>query len=100
MVEHIDYIAELVGIDHVAIGTDWPMQLPKWLLTGPLMEWLIGRGFSEEQVPDPAWNLIGFDDYRDFPNVVRALVKRGYADDDIFKVLGGNALRVFADVWI
>ena len=63
MLDHIESIAELVGIDHVAIGTDWPMQLPKWVLTGPFKMWTLEVGFSDEQVPSPEQNLIGFDDY-------------------------------------
>ena len=34
-----------------------------------------------------------------FPNIVRWLVKHGYSDDDIAKVIGGNAMRVLDKVW-
>jgi len=99
--DHIDYIADKFGIDAVAIGTDWPLQLPKWILgpDGPFKAWLAKMGFSDEQVERPELNLEGFDDYRDFPNITRGLVARGYADDEILKILGGNALRVFDAVW-
>jgi membrane dipeptidase len=40
-------------------------------------------------------NLVGFDDYRDFPNITRGLVSRGYSDDQIRGILGENFLRVF-----
>ena len=40
----------------------------------------------------------GFDDYRDMVNLTRVLVARGWSDDDIQAVLGGNALRVFRTV--
>lgn len=45
------------------------------------------------------WGLPGFDDPRDFPDLTRGLVARGYADDEIRGILGENALRVFAAVW-
>jgi membrane dipeptidase len=99
--DHIDYIANLVGIDAVAVGTDWPLQMPKWVLEpgGPLKAWLGDMGFSDEQVESPELNLTGFDDYRDFPNITRGLVSRGYSDGDVKKIIGGNALRVFQATW-
>ena len=50
-------------------------------------------------ISSPSRNLVGFDDYRDLPNVTRGLVDRGYGDDDIRAILGGNALRVFRSAW-
>jgi membrane dipeptidase len=99
--DHIDHIANTIGIDAVAVGSDWPLQLPKWILEpdGPLKAWLGEMGFTDEQVEQTELNLRGFDDYRDFPNITRGLVARGYSDEDIAKVLGGNAMRVFEAVW-
>ncbi len=101
MFDHIDYVADLVGIDHVAVGTDWPMELPKWVIEpgGPFERWTRDMGFREGDLERLDVNLVGFDDYRDYPNITRGLVKRGYADEDIFKILGGNALRVISAVW-
>jgi membrane dipeptidase len=47
---------------------------------------------------DPTTNLIGFDDYRYFPNITRGLVSRGYNDEQIKGILGENFLQVFEDV--
>jgi membrane dipeptidase len=55
-------------------------------------------GFRPEDKWDSMTNLIGFDDYRDFPNITRGLVKRGYSDEQIKGILGENFLRVFKDV--
>jgi len=44
--------------------------------------------------------LVGFDDGRDLPNITRGLVKRGYGDEQIKRILGENALRVCADVCV
>jgi membrane dipeptidase len=41
----------------------------------------------------------GFGSVMEFPNVTRGLVARGYRDDEIAKLLGGNWLRVFRAVW-
>jgi membrane dipeptidase len=43
-------------------------------------------------------NLPGFDDYRDALNLTRGLVSRGYTDEQVTGILGGNALRVFQAV--
>lgn len=97
MLDHIDYIARLVGPQHVGIGTDWPMQAPEWGLK-KLNEWSTQIGFRAEHGLNSLQNLVGFDDYRDFPNITRGLVKRGYSDDEIRGILGGNFLRVFEQV--
>jgi membrane dipeptidase len=72
IVEHIDYIVQLVGADHVGIGSD--------LDSGP--------------IPTPE----GLDTVSDYPRITEALLQRGYAVGDIEKILGGNFLRVFEQV--
>lgn len=97
MLDHIDYIANLVGCRHVGIGTDWPLQVSKDVarhldLGGEAV------GFRDEHKLDSRTNLIGFDDYRDFPNITRGLVARGYDDEQVRGILGENFLRVFDQV--
>jgi membrane dipeptidase len=98
MLDHIDYIAGLVGWQHVAIGTDWPMQAPDAVLRSTLTSELTVLGFRVEDRIDVTGRLTGFDDCRDLPNITRGLVKRDYSDEQIRGILGENALRVFAEV--
>ena len=98
MLDHIDHLAGLVGWEHVAIGTDWPLQADADTLAETLMPMVLSMGFREEHNIDPAAALVGFDDYRDFPNITRGLVARGYTDEQIEGILGENFLRVFAAV--
>jgi membrane dipeptidase len=98
MLDHIDYIADLVGWQHVAIGTDWPMQAPDDVLVATLGTELKGAGFRDQDRVDLTRRLIGFDDCRDLPNITRGLVKRGYTDEKIRGIVGENALRVFGEV--
>ena len=98
MLDHVDYIAGLVGWQHVGIGTDWPLQSPKSVLRRTLMPMVLEMGFRPEHNIEPEANLVGFDDYRDFPNITRGLVKRGYTDEQIAGIIGGNFVRVFEDV--
>jgi membrane dipeptidase len=96
---HVEHIAELVGPQHVAIGTDWPMPGPMWSLE-LVADFAAQNGFrgEEHQIDSTGYTMVGFDDYREFSNLSRVLVARGWSDDDILGVLGGNALRVIREV--
>ncbi len=98
VLNHIDYVAGVAGIDHVGIGTDWPMSDVTWSLVffkdriAPKLGFHPGTGPSTETV-------LGFERYSAFINFTRGLVSRGYSDADILRILGGNWLRVFEAVW-
>jgi len=98
MLNHIDYIASLVGWRHVAIGTDWPLQAPDDVLVTTLGAEITNMGFRNQDRVDVTQRLIGFDDCRDLPNITRGLLRRGYSDEQIRGILGENALRVFEAV--
>ena len=69
-VDHIDHAVKVAGIDHVGIGTDF----------------------------DGGGGIPGFGDHSEAPNVTVELVKRGYSEDQIVKIWGGNLLRVWREV--
>jgi membrane dipeptidase len=71
LVDHIDYVAKVAGIDHVGLGSDFD-----------------GIPSSPE----------GMDSAADLPKITQALVERGYNQTQIHKILGGNFMRVFAEV--
>lgn len=95
--DHIDYIANLVGPEFIGIGSDWPMQAPQWGIDR-LAEYAMEIGFRPEHGVTSPKNVLGFDDYRDFPNITRGLIARGYSDEQIRGILGENFLRVFEQV--
>jgi membrane dipeptidase len=68
-VDQIDYVAKRIGVDHVGIGTDFNH----------------GAG------------VIGFNDESEAPNVTAELVERGYTQDQIAAIWGGNFLRVLSE---
>ncbi|MGE5395568.1 MAG: dipeptidase [Candidatus Saccharibacteria bacterium] len=70
MVDHIDYVKNLVGVDYVGIGSDFD-----------------GGGGLRDCV-----------DVSQFPAITLELVRRGYSESDIRKIWGGNLLRVFREV--
>ncbi|HNO80198.1 MAG TPA: dipeptidase [Phycisphaerae bacterium] len=71
LVDHIDHIVEVAGIDHVGIGSDYD-----------------GVGQLPAQLEDVSC----------FPYITQELLNRGYSETDIHKVMGGNLLRVFREV--
>jgi len=72
LIDHIDHIAKVAGVDHVGLGSD----------------------FDGVSGATP----VGMDSAADLPKITQALLDRGYSADDIRKVLGGNTLRVFGEV--
>ncbi|HUO27728.1 MAG TPA: dipeptidase [Bryobacteraceae bacterium] len=72
LLDHFDHAVKIAGIDHVGLGSDFDG--------------------SDDQFPQ------GMEDISKIPNLVRGLMERGYSDDDILKILGGNTLRVMRAV--
>ncbi|HET9378242.1 MAG TPA: dipeptidase [Chthoniobacterales bacterium] len=72
LIDHIDHIAKVAGIDHVGLGSDFD-----------------GVSGATPQ---------GIDSAADLPKITKALLDRGYSADDIHKILGGNLMRVFHEV--
>jgi len=99
LVDHIDYIVQLVGIDHVAIGTDFTGTTDRSVLerANKNVE-LIRSQFSGPYV-GKRFKPAGIASISGLPNMTRALVLRGYTDTDIKKILGENWLRVLKDIF-
>jgi membrane dipeptidase len=70
MVDHIDHIVSVIGVDHVGIGTDF----------------------------DGGGGVTGFNDASEALNITTELVRRGYTEEEIDKIWGGNLLRVWKEV--
>ena len=68
LIDHLDYIVKLIGVDHVGLGSDFD-----------------GVNSLPQQL----------DDVTTFPLITQELLKRGYSKKDIRKILGGNFLRLF-----
>jgi membrane dipeptidase len=72
LIDHIDHIAKVAGVDHIGLGSD----------------------FDGVSGATPA----GMDSAADLPKITQALLDRGYSAEDIRKILGGNVMRVFKEV--
>ena len=89
VLDHYDYMVNLIGVDHVGIGTD--------TVIGDHMmfqHYMLGR--SLEEMPAPYLN--GLESPADGKNIIRGLIRRGHSDEDIKKIVGGNALDFFRRV--
>ncbi|WP_433258924.1 dipeptidase [Streptosporangium sp. CA-135522] len=89
LVDHIEHIVSVGGIDHVGLGPDFVHEVLTEL-TPPCCEDL---GYGGEI--DPLAYLPGLDGPRGLPLVTEALVGRGVPENDIVKILGDNVLRLF-----
>jgi membrane dipeptidase len=96
-IDVIDYLIEMVGMDHVAVGTDFTEGHPKeffdWLLAGKSK-----RG-PAMKLDFPIRNPKGIQNSADFPNITDELLTRGYTESDARKILGENLVRLFNEVW-
>ncbi len=70
LINHVDHVVKLVGVDHVGFGTDF----------------------------DGGGEIEGCFDVSELPNLTLELVRRGYSEEDIRKIWGGNLMRVFRQV--
>ncbi|GAA5154604.1 dipeptidase [Microbacterium pseudoresistens] len=92
---HMDHFLELVGEDHVGVGTDFNENFAAEPVP-PDFALQYGAS-SDRSISPPA--IEGFGGFDDFPNLTAEMVKRGYSESVIRKVLGENFLRVAETVW-
>ncbi|MBI3979345.1 MAG: membrane dipeptidase [Chloroflexi bacterium] len=95
----IDYVANLVGVDHVGIGMDYVDGHEPNFSGTPA--WGGTQAQADRKVPGRAvWPMpYAVADSSKMLEVTEGLLARGYAEDDVQKVLGGNWVRLFGQVW-
>jgi membrane dipeptidase len=72
LLDHFEHAVKVAGVDHVGLGSDFDG--------------------ADDLFPE------GMEDISKIPNLVRGLMERGFSDEDILKILGGNTLRVMREV--
>jgi membrane dipeptidase len=103
-IEHLDYMVQLVGIDHVALGIDYYEGMHPVATAGEAQQFfqqqLAQRRWSAASYPPPPHHYpSGMATPKELPNLTARLLERGYTAEDARKIIGGNWLRVFRAVW-
>ncbi|HBV98381.1 MAG: hypothetical protein JL50_20085 [Peptococcaceae bacterium BICA1-7] len=101
---HIDYMAKLVGVEHICIGMDY-YEYQAGVMDDDTAkmtyDFLISSGaWKPEEYPSPPWHYPeGIEMPEKLCNLTTGLLKRGYSKKDVEKILGLNIIRVFREVW-
>ena len=88
VVDHIEHIVETVGVDHVGIGPDFVDDYYQQVYGGWILPPEFSKTFAHAEISRPS----------DLPKLTEAMVRRGFSEADIRKILGGNVLRVLREV--
>ena len=102
-VDAIDNMVERIGIDHVGIGTDNTQDQPIefWHYIAAQQGTKFPSTFADGSVPytELCFQPKGMETPAQFPNLAEALRNRGYSEEETQKLLGGNWLRLFEEMW-
>lgn len=103
--DHIDYAVKLIGADHVGIGLDIDEGLTPEEYYGVHNQTYEARfqpdptGHARRKHPYEHYYVFGLETISNVRYITEGLVKRGYSDQEITKILGGNWLRYFRMIW-
>ena len=123
LARHVEHLVDVMGIDHVGIGTDkaglgpgteslieYPEEIGRYATSFLYMmeddprypksrpgefNW---TGFRREHGLSDEHHMVGFDDFGDWPNITTKLAEHGFNEEELRKILGLNYLRVFKEV--
>ena len=105
--EHFEYIVKLVGIDHVGFGPDtvYGDHVGLHDVYAAALSIKEAHASRASAGANPPFEKVEYVKGLENPtegstNIVRWLVKHDYSDEDIVKVVGGNALRLLREVWV
>lgn len=104
VLDHIDHLVRVVGIDHVGFGSDLSDYYARTLEMPPtsalrsyrsMRPDVYGQGPTDRYDPFP----VGLDSHAKLTNLTAGLLRRGYSEEAVMKILGGNWLRLLGQVW-
>jgi membrane dipeptidase len=97
IVDHIDHVVKLVGIDHVGIGSD--CDLMGYDHMPPDQYKQLKAGYKASYAFRDKIDTDGFDHPRKVYDLTAVLIRRGYSDSNIQAILGGNFRRLLGSTW-
>jgi membrane dipeptidase len=101
VLDHFDYVAKLVGVEHLAVGSDLDVMGNPNAIGGsfnPRTQPNFSRYLYHEDT-DGAITVKGLNHPKRMFDLTEGLLRRGYTNDDIKAILGGNAVRVLSEIW-
>lgn len=90
---HIDYVVGLVGDDHVGLGLDIVFEYEK------LNAYIKTRPDQWPEALKPNWPGFNYLRPANIPEIADELLRRGYSEDSVLKIMGGNFMRICEQVW-
>ena len=102
VIDHIDHVAKLAGVEHVAIGSDLDIVGNPNAIGGGGFDPKTQPNFSRYQYHedgDGAITIKGLNHPKRVFDLTEGLIRRGYSDDHIRLILGANAMRVLGTIW-
>lgn len=103
-IRHIDYVVDLVGVDHVGIAVDyfrWQVPFVSDAEANRMRDEYVAKGAWDPNSysPPPYHYPAGFETPDKLPGLIDAMSKRGYTDEHLRKILGENWIRVYSEIW-
>jgi len=103
IVDHIRHLVDVMGEDHVGIGTDWGKPYYNALAWTPSMirpesgsfNWV---GWRPQDRFDPNAQTLDLETWDKWPNLTAAMLRRGMAESTVVKIVGANYMRVFREI--
>lgn len=95
--DHIAYVAKMVGVEHVGIGSDQDMN--GYDDMSELAQNALKGGYSAAYAFRQKLDVDGYDHPRRVFDLAQGLIQRNFSDEHIRMILGGNFKRVLADIW-
>ncbi len=98
VVDHFDHVRDLVGIEHVGVGSDAGIESND-LGSATVLKDLLAKADPRYRVHGQHEIVMGLEGPNRMYELTAALIRRGYTDDQVRLVLGGNWARVLKEVW-
>lgn len=98
MVDHIEHVVRLVGIEHVGVGSD--ADLNGYDDMPPDQYEALKASYDRSYAFRERIDIDGFDHPRKFYDLTEELIRRGHTDEHIALILGGNFRRLLGDTWL